>query len=144
MAEIDDWNKQFREREEAARVARKAREELSKTAGIRLQDAVVGKFYRVTALYSGDTDVFQYTGCKGSHDHEAHGVPVGAIAYFKHLVYNCHYLHSTSQLEPGGLYAQWFMVPLTDAEAAAAPAEFEKARREKEDKEAASLASLPS
>ena len=131
MAEISDWNKQFREREEAARVARKAREELSKTAGIRLQDAVIGQFYRITALYHGESDVFEYVGCQGSHDHEAYGVVVGAIAYFKHLVYNCHYLHTTSQLEPGGLRAQWFMVPLADAEAAAA----EKVRKEKEDRD---------
>ena len=127
-----DWNKQYRVREEAARVARKAREEEAKTAGIRLQDAIIGNFYRVTALYSGDTDVFEYTGCQGSHDHEAYGVPVGATGYFKHPVYNCHYLHSTSQLEPGGRYAQWFMVPITPEE---------EARREKEHKAyAASLA----
>ena len=120
MQEIEDANKQWRERQEAERSARKAREELSKTAGIRLQDAVVGQLYRITALYSGDTDVFEYAGCQGSHDYVAHGVTIGATAYFKHLVYNCHYLHSTSQLEPGGERAQWFMVPLTEEEAKAA------------------------
>ena len=108
---MEDANKQLLERQAAERVARKAREELAKKVGIRLQDAVVGQRYRITALYSGETDVFEYTGCQGSHDHVAHGVLVGATAYFKHLVYNCHYLHSTSQLEPGGEHAQWFMVP---------------------------------
>jgi len=87
------------------------RKELAKKVGIRLQDAVVGQRYRITALYGGETDVFEYTGCTGSHDHMAHGVPVGAIAYFNHLVHHCHYLHTTAQLEPGGSYAQWFMVP---------------------------------
>ena len=80
----------------------------------------------------------------------AFGVVVGATGYFKHPVYDCHYLHSTSQLEPGGRSAQWFMVPLTPEEAAAAPAEIEKkktaekVRKEKEDRDyAAYVASLP-
>lgn len=130
--------KSWQEREEVARVARKVREEEAKTGGIRLQDAVVGKLYRITALYRGESEVFEYAGCQGS------------TGYFKHPVFNCHYLHSTSQLEPGGRYAQWFMVPLTDAEAAAAPAEFaaaraeEKVRKEKEDRDYADyVASLP-
>ena len=93
--------------ERAARVA------LAKKVGIRLQDAKIGQRYRITALYGGETDVFEYTGCTGSHDHMAHGVPVGAVAYFKHLVNNCQYLHTTAQLEPGGEHAQWFMVPET-------------------------------
>jgi len=140
-----------REQEEAACVARKARDQQARTTGIRLQDAVIGQLYRITALYGGESDVFEYTGCQGSHDHEAHGVIVGATGFFKHPIYGCHYLHSTSQLEPGGKRAQWFMVPLTDAESAAAPAEFEKARteekmrRQKEDSAYADyVASLPS
>ena len=133
--------KSWQEREEVARIARKVREEEAKTAGIRLQDAVVGKLYRITALYRGESEVFEYAGCQGSHDHVAFGVPVGATAYFKHPVFDCHYLHSTSQLEPGGRHAQWFMVPLTPEEAAAAPAEVaaaraaEKVRKEKEDRD---------
>lgn len=120
--------KHWQEREEEARVAREARDLYAKTAGIRLQDAIIGQLYRITALYRGESEVFEYVGCQGSHDHEAFGVVVGATGYFKHPVYDCHYLHSTSELEPGGRSAQWFMVPLTDAEAAAA---IEKVRREK-------------
>ena len=112
----ETWE-QIQKREEEAREARGL---YARSAGIRLQDAVIGQLYRITALYRGETEVFEYAGCKGSHDHEAFGVVVGATGYFKHPVYNCHYLHSTSQLEPGGRSAQWFMVPLTDAEAAAA------------------------
>ena len=144
MQEISDWNKQYREREEAAEVARKARGLYAKTAGVRLQDAVIGQFYRITALYGGESDVFEYVGCQGSHDTVSHGVPVGATAYFRHTVLNCNYLHSTSQLEPGGRYAQWFMVPLTPEEAAVASAEFKKVRKEKEDRDyAAYVAGKP-
>jgi len=137
-------------RQYRARDERVAREELSKTAGVRLQDAVIGQLYRVTALYSGDTGVYEYVGCRGSHDYMAHGVHVGATGYFKHPIYGYHTLHGTSQLEPGGRSAQWFMVALTEEEAAAAPAQFEKERaaakilRAEEDKAYATyVAGLP-
>lgn len=143
-------NKSYREREAAAAIARKAREALSVVAGIRLQDAIVGRLYHVTALYSGDTGIYEYTGCHGSHDHVAHGVHVGAIGYFLHPVYGYHTAHGGESLEPGGRSAQWFMVPLTTEEEAAAPAQFEKERaaekirRVEEDKAyAAYVAALP-
>ena len=112
----DDAIRLWRARMDAEKIEREAREEEARKNGIRLQDAVVGQLYRITALYYGDSEVFEYAGCIGSHDHRAHGVEVGAVAYFKHLESNCHYLHTTSQLEPGGRRAQYFMVPLTEAE----------------------------
>jgi len=136
----EEANRRWRAKEEADRVAEKARKEEAKIVGIRLQDAIVGQYYRITALHSGDTEIYEYSGCKGSHDTVSYGVAVGAVAYFKDPVHGCYTLRTTSALEPGGSHAQWFMVPLTDAETAAAPAQFEKAkaeekvRSEKEDK----------
>lgn len=121
-------NKSYREREAAAAIARKAREALSVVAGIRLQDAVVGRLYHVTALYSGDTGIYEYMGCHGSHDHVAHGVHVGAIGYFQHPIYNYHTAHGGGSLEPGGKSAQWFMVALTEEETMDAYIQFGKAR----------------
>ena len=121
-------NRLYRERVVAERQARAAREELAKRAGVRLQDAVVGRLYHVTALYSGETAVYEYVGCHGSHDHMSHGVHVGAIGYFLHPVYGYHTVHGGVSLEPGGRSAQWFMVPLTAEEEEAAPAQFEKER----------------
>jgi hypothetical protein len=111
-----------------ARVERKARYERAAATGIRLQDAVAGMLYRITALYGGESQVFEYAGCTGSHDDEAFGVVVGAVAYFRDPVVGCHYLHTTSQLEPGGRRAQWFMVALTFEEAMDAYIEFGKER----------------
>ncbi len=123
-----DMNQLFCKREEKARVERKARYELAAVTGVRLQDAAVGMLYRITALYGGESQVFEYAGCIGSHDHEASGVVVGAVAYFRDPVVGCHYLHTTSQLEPGGRRAQWFMVALTFEEAMDAYIEFGKER----------------
>jgi len=130
MQESMTENKSDRDRKQAdvAVSARTAREALAAASGIRLQDAVVGQLYRVTALYSGETGIYEYVGCKGSHADVFCGIHVGAIGYFKHPVYGYHTLHGGSSLEPGGRSAQWFMVPLTEEEAAAAPAQFEAAR----------------
>jgi len=103
--------RQYRAREAAERVERAARMELSKKVGIRLQDAVVGQVYRIQALYSGDVVLGKYVGCQGSHENIAYGVHVGAIGYFVDTQQGYRTALTTSQLEPGGGRAQWFMVP---------------------------------
>lgn len=85
--------------------------ELAKRVGIRLQDAVIGQVYRIQALHSGDIVTGELVSCQGSHDHVAYGAHVGAIAHFKDARLNFRTGFTTSQLEPGGARAQWFMVP---------------------------------
>jgi hypothetical protein len=106
----------------------KARRALAAATGVRLQDAIIGKLYRVTALYRGESQVLEYPGCIGSHDRMSHGVHVGAVAFFQDLAYGSRVGYTTSQLEPGGRSAQWFMVALTEEEEAAARVDFAKQR----------------
>ena len=86
--------------------------ELSKKVGVRLQDAVIGQVYRIQALYTGDIVTGELVSCQGSHDDMDYGAHVGAIAHFKDVLLNCRTGFTTSQLEPGGSRAQWFMVPV--------------------------------
>jgi hypothetical protein len=120
-------NRIFNEEE----AARKERYKEAAATGVRLQDAVVGKLYRVTALYRGETQVLEYPGCIGSHDHMAYGVHVGAVAFFVDPVYGSRVGYTTSQLEPAGRSAQWFMVALTEEETMEAYIEFGKQRAAK-------------
>ena len=103
--------RQYRAREAAERVERAARAELAKASGIRLQDAVVGQVYRIQALYSGDVVMGEYVGRQGTHEDIAYGVHVGAVGYFVDTQQGYRTAFTTSQLEPEGRRAQWFMVP---------------------------------
>jgi len=123
-------NRVFNEQMAVEEKARKVRYELAAATGVRLQDAVIGKLYRVTALYRGESQVLEYPGCIGSHDHMAYGVHVGAVAFFMDPVYGSRVGFTTSQLEPGGRSAQWFMVALTEEETMEAYIEFGKQRAE--------------
>ena len=128
MQDTMEASRLFNEQMAVQEEARKARYELAAATGVRLQDAVVGKLYRVTALYGGDSQVLEYPGCIGSHDTMAYGVHVGAVAFFVDPVWGGRVGYTTSQLEPGGRSAQWFMVALTEEETMDAYIQFGKAR----------------
>lgn len=120
----DEAIRRIRAQEEINAGLRKERRERALVAGIRLRDAVVGRLYRITALYSGDTGVYEYAGYQGTHDYVYHGsaneafngVCIGATGFFRNPVYGSTHLYGGGSLEPGGRGAQWFMEALPEEE----------------------------